>query len=163
MEAVLSASSGCCLKTKLSQRMSQRDGSDCLLRDELWLCSVVRPTEMDEGSFCARCWAVSYCLTWDLTHLGSRGTRQTNNTFSRNTQSLSCSVGSGFIYTLLCLGYFKMDPCHALPVPPEAGCAPPSASCRLSGHSQPSGACELRLFPCFPSHSTLPRPAGGAG
>lgn len=75
-----------------------------------------------------------------------------------------------FYFRFLCLGYFKMDPCHALSMPPEADCAPPSASCWLSRHSEPAGACEQCLFRSFPScrlfyRSTvkLPRPAGGAG
>lgn len=87
MEAILGASSGCCLKAKLSQRMSQCDGAECLLRDELWLYSVERCRKMDEASLCGRCRAASQCLTWDLTQLGPSGTRQTNNTFSTNTQA----------------------------------------------------------------------------
>lgn len=51
-----------------------------------------------------------------------------------------------------------MDPRRALPVPPEADCAPPSASCWLSGHDEPAGACGAALVPVFsilPSHLPL--------
>lgn len=116
-----------------------------------------------------RCWAVSYCLTWDLTHLGPSGTRQTNNTFSHTSTLLSCSIGSVFLFSFFCSGYFELDPRRALPVPPEADCALPSASRWLSGPDEPAGACGQSFFQSFPSCRPLdsvvklPRPAGGAG
>lgn len=68
------------------------------------------------------------------------------------------------------LGYFKMGPYCAVPVPPEADCAPLSASCWLSGRNDPAAVCEQCSFQSFPSCCLLslsvvklPRPAGGAG
>lgn len=60
----------------------------------------MRKKKKKKRSLCARCWAAAYCLTWDSTHSGSRGTRQTNNTVSTNTQSLSCLIGGVLIYII---------------------------------------------------------------
>jgi len=49
------------------------------------------------------------------------------------------SFNSGYI--------FRWILSHALPVPPEADCAPPSAWCWLSGHSEPAGACSGLFHP----------------
>lgn len=103
---IIGVRAGCCLKTKLSQGLSQCDGSDWLLRAEPWLCSVTGPREMEEASFCGRCCAVSYCLTWDLTHLVPHGTQQQKEwpLYKNTGASLSCSIGSSFVF-IFCVWY----------------------------------------------------------
>lgn len=121
--------------------MSKCDRYECPLRDELWLCSLVRRRKMEEASACGRCWAASYCLTWDLTHLGPSGTRQTNNTFPYTSASLSCLIGSIFSYLFIFKAQIILrwipiviSRCHLRLTLPRA-------FCWLCGHVQPAGAC----------------------
>lgn len=83
---------------------------------------------MEEASFCGRCWAVSYCLTWDLTHLVPHGAQQKK----KNRRIPQLFDRKQFCFYFLCLVYFKTDPRRALLVPPEADCTPQIAFCWLS-------------------------------
>lgn len=128
MEGYLCVSSGCCLKTKLSERMSQCDRFECLIR-ELQHCSVAG-------------WRKWRKFVWQmlgsllLSHMGLntfRAPRDLTNKhrLHKHTSTfLSCSADSVFIWLFLCLGYFKIDPCstpppsvqdcaHVLPLPPR--------------------------------------------
>lgn len=126
--------------------------------------------EKNGGGKCL--WQMLGCLI--LSHMGLNTFRTQRD--STNKQHLLSHKSAPqlldrqrFLFSFLCSGYFEMDPRRALPVPPEADCALPSASCWLSGPNEPAGACGQSFFQSFPSchplHSMvkLPRPAGGAG
>lgn len=160
METIRRVSSGCWLKTKLSQRMPQCDGLECLLRYELWLCSVVRRRKMEEASFCGRFSAVSYWLNTFRTQRDS--TNKQHLFYTHKSTSLGCSIGSIFYFYRLCLGYFKIDPvvpsrCHPGLIVRLLLALWKQRGCRSLVGSACSGLFRSR------STAKLPRPAGGAG